>query len=180
MFPVDLSFGTSLLTTDHEDNDTEAFKHEQTIRAKQVIRMVTDRFKETQRAYKHQFDKRHPSASFRVGDLVLLEVPHLIVGQSTKLARPWKGPYRVRALIQEKDILINVEVISVANPDDIQRVHVSRLIHFYSDFDDEQQAQQDENMFEIEEIVDERMQNGQKEFLVKWKGYTKKFNSWVS
>ena len=37
VFPVDLSFGTSLLTTDHEDNDTEAFKHEQTIRAKQVI-----------------------------------------------------------------------------------------------------------------------------------------------
>ena len=53
-----------------------------------------------------------------------------------------------------------------ANPDDIQRVHVSRLIHFYSDFDDEQQVQQDENMFEIEKIVDERMQNGQKEFIV--------------
>lgn len=32
--------------------------------------------------------------------------------------------------------------------------------------------------YEIEKVLDERTLNGAKEFLIKWKGYTNKYNSW--
>ena len=33
--------------------------------------------------------------------------------------------------------------------------------------------------YDIEEIINERMKNGEKEVLIKWKGYNKSFNQWL-
>jgi len=38
----------------------------------------------------------------------------------------------------------------------------------------------DENTFIIESVLKERKIKGRKQYLVKWRGYSDKFNSWVN
>lgn len=35
------------------------------------------------------------------------------------------------------------------------------------------------NEFEVEEILNKRLKNGNVEYLLKWKGFTSRYNSWV-
>lgn len=70
------------------------------------------------------------------------------------------------------------EIVSVHNNADIQLVSLNRLkLHYDDPFDEKENIQPE--FYEIEEILSERMNGKQLEFLVKWKGFTTRFNSWV-
>ncbi len=51
----------------------------------------------TQRAQKHQHDRKATCPSFAVGDRVFVYMPAAKSGKAHKFARPFKGPYRVLA-----------------------------------------------------------------------------------
>ena len=75
---------------------------------------------EAQERYKRQYDKGERPPKFRVGDGVLVERQ---MGRRGKLASPFEGPYRVKAMEGN-----TVEVQPVAKPDAAaERLNVSRI-----------------------------------------------------
>ncbi len=101
-------------------------------------------------------------------------------GASTKLHSPWKGPYE----IIEKCGDVNRKICSVANPDDVQLVHVERIKPFIEREEPQPRrrggagGQQGPDVYEVDEILQEREEGGEKQYLVKWKGFTARHNRW--
>jgi len=63
------------------------------------------------------------------------------------------------------------------NENNQQSVNVSRLILQRAK---EKPKKKDEVEWELEKIIKSRInQDGQEEVLVKWRGFTKRFNSWI-
>ena len=59
------------------------------------------------------YDRSAKRLNYRIGDRVMVHMPHESTGKAAKLARPFFGPYLVLAVTPT-----NVEVRLVDNPDD--------------------------------------------------------------
>ena len=70
------------------------------------------------------------------------------------------------------------EITNIYNPQDIQTVHVDRLKLAFT-WDTEQLTEPIKE-FEIRDIIDKWMTQNGTEYLVKWKGYTQKHDSWIN
>ena len=69
-----------------------------------------------QSAQKHQknvYDRHAKAIDYRVGDRVMVHMPHEATGKAAKLARPYFGPYRIVSVTSS-----NAEVRLVDKPDD--------------------------------------------------------------
>ena len=86
-------------------------------------------------AQKHQksvYDRSAKTMDYRVGDRVMVHMPHEATGKMAKLARPYFGPYRVLNLTPT-----NVEVRLVDKPDDPSIfVSLDRVRPCYSELPD--------------------------------------------
>ena len=80
---------------------------------------------------------------------------------------------------------VNYDIVNVFNPSDSQRVHVARLKAFKwqpsSQLEAEDQAPAKSDEYEVEAILDDRLEqpSNSRSYLVKWRGWTKRYNSWV-
>jgi len=133
-----------------------------------------------QQRQKRYYDEDRKDHTFAEGDLVLLHRPSVdaLPGQRRKLIRPWKGPYRIRKLLGTGSLL--AEIQGVNNTKDVQKVSIQRLKHFYQAQGDVTPPQPD--TFEVESIEDERAaraKKGKREFLVKYKGFSRRLRTWV-
>ena len=160
-------------------------------RIKEVRDNAKERVEKAQEAMKKQYDKKRVPAGpeFEVGRKVLLHNKKLeFEGTTTKLARPWQGPYEV----VEKKGDLNRVVRGIDNPNDQQCVHVERLKPFIErtvtgkdKAGNEAAANKgpggtnEKEEFEIDEILQEKAESGKTYYLIKWKGYTNRNNSWV-
>ena len=77
----------------------------------EVWQAAQDRLQKAQRKQKQQHDQRASSVDARVGDRVFVYMPSLKSGPAHKLARPFKGPFRVVALHSN-----GAEVVPVDKP----------------------------------------------------------------
>ena len=69
--------------------------------------------KSAQVRQKTAYDRGAKTMNYRVGDRVMVHMPHVSTGKTAKLARPYFGPYRVLSLTST-----NAEVRLVDKPDD--------------------------------------------------------------
>ena len=156
--------------------------------ASEVIRRLEKAFpealkqiREAQERMKKYYDQDRKDTSFEEGHLVLLKRPSVdqLQGQRRKLYRPWKGPYRVRRIIGAARLVAEVQHMS--NPNDIQRVSVHRLKHYYqvAHAENEQESAEDAEVESIEAERPIKDRPSEKEYLIKWKGFTRKYRSWV-
>ena len=117
------------------------------------------------------------------GTFVWLHRPNLD-GEQNKLGSHWSGPYRVLARRGESVY----QVRNVHNPGDVQVVNVNRLKQAY--FSLERQASLEpreeageatpgDQEYEVEAVLKHRKHKGRLQYLVKWKGWMQKWNSWV-
>jgi hypothetical protein len=111
-------------------------------------------------------------------------------GASTKLHLPFEGPFEV----VEKKSVLNRVLRGVNNPDDFRLVHVDRLKPFVEREEDAKKRKEEEEKkkaeqpqeepspepeFEVEEILQEEKDGkGKTRYLVKWKGFTARYNTW--
>jgi transposase InsO family protein len=146
--------------------------------------------------------------NYNEGDRVYLFVPDSKVGKSNKLRHRWHGPFEVLERLSavnyriqligtngkaRKILVVNVRRLKPATEPNIISQRAAEATKYIDDilFDYHEQAQrvQDRslvegdsaNQYEVERIVDKRpstIRPGGIEYLVKWKDYSTRFNTW--
>ena len=141
----------------------------------------------------------HREAHFQDGDLVWLKIEKKLKGKTSKLSLKWEGPYRIISTPSE----LTRAIRAVNNPRKTKVVHVSKLKYYVEDevfeasknlqappeeeieikerepVEPEEELDSDPEVYEFEEILDQRFYKGENQYFVKWKGYTPRYNSWV-
>jgi hypothetical protein len=88
--------------------------------------LAMSRIKEAQASQKRNYDVRCNNRFFRKGEVVYVHVPQSKKGQTPKLARPWKGPFRVDHISPDG---LNLVLLPITNPHKAKpmRVHINRV-----------------------------------------------------
>jgi hypothetical protein len=158
----------------------------------------------SQQVMKKAYDANVHLTSFDVGDTVWLFVPRVTVGLTRKLAKLWCGPYLVTKAQGSSYFLQNLtNGVDLKAP-----VHINRLKLAYHrevrptvsvqlpdgviDMEDDEvpeddlvpisakrsDAPTDATDFVVEKILKCRVNKGNKQFLIKWKGFPASQNTW--
>ncbi len=86
-----------------------------------------------------------------------------------KLEARYQGPYKIHSQTKNKNYYLeNTKGIKLKNSYPLSRLKVVA-----------DTVNDDESQFEIEKILNERINKGIREYLVKWKNYPESDNSWV-
>jgi len=125
---------------------------------------------------------------FKMGDLVLMYQPQKKQGLTSKWMYPWRGPFRI---IQLKDKLVKLKSYSGKVVDHMVNINSLKI---YKKIDPkllenspipmevvpaETQELEDWNPeWEIDKIKESKKEKEGDKFLIKWKGYSDKFNTW--
>jgi len=116
-------------------------------------------------------NKRKPN-KFKANDIVWLKKGSTQGRNIDKLAPTNEGPFKIISVSGNVSQIVHLE-----NENNQQSVNVSRLILQRAK---EKPKKKDEVEWELEKIITSRInQDGQEEVLVKWRGFTKRFNSWI-
>jgi len=129
------------------------------------------------------YNRGRKEAGLEEGDLVMLKNEAKVEkGKKRKLAPKWIGPYRMVELRQPN----NARIVGLNNPRDRQLVNLDRLRKReirpgqYPHFErDEGERQEEKMLYRIQDLVRVRGKPGKREFLVRWEGYTAKYDEWV-
>lgn len=136
----------------------------------------------SQQRQKKAYDKYHKEPVLMPGDEVMLWHPHLRVlkGQTKKLYRAWKGPYRIAKLTGPSRL--NAQVVDLNNRNKRFTVAIQRLKKYHARPEDQGPVDADkEDEFEIDAIEGEReRQPGKKEYLVLPKGKSRRYRIWIA
>lgn len=119
---------------------------------------------------KEDYDSRRIQVEYPVGYLVLLHVPAVKKGRRKKLTSQWKGPYLIMGRRNANNYLLR----SYDNERDIRTVHVERIKKYISGI-------HPTGELEVEEVLEVRRKErtDHREFKVKWRGKTDRYNTWV-
>ena len=121
---------------------------------------------------RRDLSRREPE--YKRGDQVLVRRPvndHTGVPEGGKLAPVYEGPYRVTALLDHG----NVQLRDLKSRGLHDVFHVTRL-RPYLTYTSDLPLEEDEYI--VERIVSRRGTAENREYLVKWKGYSNKSNTW--
>jgi hypothetical protein len=125
------------------------------------------------------YDRRHTPRTYSIGDLVLLSTRNLKLRlPSRKLAPRFMGPYRIQDAVGSQAYRLRLPPqMRIHNV-----FHVS-LLEPWKGRDDETQEQSmpladESDEWEVEEILDRKVQKGKTFYLVKWKGWPEEYNQW--
>lgn len=87
---------------------------------RQIVEKARFNVVKAQRQQKRQFDKKAKPKNIRINDLVMLYVYKRLTGQSSKLKRVFRGPYRVLRLLGNNNV-------DIERNERVVRVHKNRL-----------------------------------------------------
>jgi hypothetical protein len=130
------------------------------------------------------YNKKHKNEVFRIGDLVLLSTRNLNLKYqpNKKLSGKFIGPFRIQSAIGTQAYrLLLPPSYRIHNV-----FHVSLLERWKSrDGDQEDNTKlpevtpEGEEVWEVEEILGKRIQKGQVQYLLRWKGYDDSWDTWT-
>lgn len=175
--PIDRVLGAKNDARHHADAPKAVLELAKDI--EETLKSVRKNVQKAQEKQKKHFDKNRKDVDklLDVGCQVLMKKRAVeFEGISSKLQRAWTGPFRVI----EKTSEVN-RVIEHVNRQDGSKpinVHVSQLKPFIKPREERESTPEDH--FEIQEIVGERERDGKVEYRVRWAGYSKRYDEWVT
>jgi hypothetical protein len=182
--PVDITTGVS---GDTGPTTPETHRCELVNRLRQAHGYAHQNQLRAQASNQRSFDAGRDQSKYRAGDKVWLLAAHLPRGRTTKLAKMWRGPYRVSEV--KGQLVIAVQPVN--NPRDQQVVSVRRVKPCYlnenlSEFTQRLREQTERELagdeteeVEIEAILDDRTVGRRQQYLVRFTGHTARYNAWV-
>lgn len=130
------------------------------------------------------YNQHHSPMAYKAGDLVMLSTKNLRVRQpSKKLAHRLLGPFAVEETVGTQAYRIHLPKEWKVHP----TFHVSLLEPYHQRETGEYipntappELLNNEQVWEIEEVLAKTTRKGTIHYLVKWKGWTSNFNQWVA
>lgn len=121
---------------------------------------------------KKNYDKhrKQPGEELGVGKMVLCKQYQQVAGAAPKLLRGYEGPWEVTRVIND----VNREIRHCSNKGIVKTVHVEKL----KPFRERKGAARQHSQREIEEVLQEKTQEGRRLFRVHWKGFNKRKDTW--
>ena len=134
---------------------------------------------------KRQADRNRKKAEeYRVGDKVLISTKDfsakLMKRATKKLTEKFIEPYVVRKIVLENAVELELPASLRVHP----VVNVRRLVKYREQVEGQKKIPPPpvkitgEKKYEVEEILDRQERRGKMRYLVKWKGYMAKGNTW--
>jgi transposase InsO family protein len=170
-------------------------KDEQFVSKEEYLKEVTERF----RAAKDIFEKQSQAIkkekkrfnesikktlNFEIGGVVLILKRYVKKNHVRKLTHLWKGPYIV---VNKFPNHINYEVQLLNGGGDRHVVHASNIKRYNEPHKthlskklslEEKEKEKNSEEYEVEKVIDKKDEEGEKYYLVKWKGYDSSANTW--
>jgi Chromo (CHRromatin Organisation MOdifier) domain len=159
-------------------------------RMRHAIAFARDHLLNAQQRQAHHADRHRRTASFAVGDAVLLSTDGLQLREFTnKLCSRFIGPFAVTAVV-------NANAYTLALPPQLQALHPTFNISKLKKYRDGRaafptrpqpfnrpppEAKRDSNgdqLWDVERIVAVRKRGRTRQYLVSWKGYPAEENTW--
>jgi hypothetical protein len=143
---------------------------------------LTKRLKASTEYQTKYYNKHHKPMEYNAGDMVMLSSKNISLARpNKKLSHKFLGPFQVKEPVGSQAYkLILPKSFGRTHP----VFHVS-LLEPYRRRPGEEQAVppppiliEDENEWEVEAILDERLRRGKRQFLVRWVGYPPSEDSW--
>ena len=140
--------------------------------------------KQAQEYQQRYYNKKHLAITFKKGDIVLLSAKNLrLIQPSKKMTPKYVGPFKVRSTVGTQ--AYRLWLPTAYRIHDVFHVSLLKPYHHRpSEPEADSQApdilSDGEEVWEVEKILMDRTKQGQKEYLLKWKGYSDKWNNWVS
>ena len=106
-----------------ERKGVKEYTHEVVDRLERARKRMKIEMKEQKRKMKERYDRGREESDYKVGDLVWVRNREMEIGQHHKLAKKWKGPYRITAVDEEKPEVIDIR--SVWNRQDEKCVNIA-------------------------------------------------------
>lgn len=201
--PLDVALDPNTAFHDTDMLDPSVDKPTLLLRIRRAWHLAKANLIEAARQAKCHYDQHRTPVVYQPGDLVWHFLPRTEPGKSRKLTLMWTGPYRILEQIQPRNYrisllanpnvhrLVHEESLkpckeSTAIPTQVPREwtdHALVLDHISDDpceMNRNQLLEKANDEYEIEAIVDARFTpEGKREFKVKWKGWTNRYNTWV-
>lgn len=125
--PYEIVFGRKMETPLEGDltitNSTEIYdNHVEDLRSKLLeINQLTREFQQKSRTkQKTQYDKKAKVRKYKVGQKVYLYVPQIKRHRVRKLARLWRGPYKITKIVSDLNVVLRIRKREVT-------VHINRI-----------------------------------------------------
>lgn len=172
--PYEIMFGREMIEFkkwNTEPSEEEAFAlYKRSVEIKKMyeyeIPKVRETIKEVQEGQMKRQNQQHniEDTTLAIGSKVFLKDPQLL----NKLEARYQGPFTITGLTKHQNYWLSNN-------------QGKRLKHSYplSRLKIVSNKVEDENVYEVEKIINERVRNGTKEYLVKWKDYPDNDNTWV-
>ena len=139
----------------------------------------------SQEEMKRQVDRiKKEAEEYKVGDKILINTKDFLVElmkrATKKLTEKFIGPYVVKKIVSENAVELELPASLRVHP----VVNVRRLVKYREQVEGQKKIPPPpvkvagEKEYEVEEILDRQERRGKMKYLVKWKGYTAKENTW--
>ena len=139
----------------------------------------------SQEEMKRQADRsRKEAEEYRVGNKVLISTKDFLMElrkrATKKLMEKFIGPYVVKKIVSENVVELELPAVLRIYP----VVNVRRIVKYKEQVKGQKKISPPpvevagEKKYEVEEILDRQEKRGKTKYLVKWKGYMAKENTW--
>ena len=149
------------------------------LRLQELRDRLRDELIKSQEKQAKYYNQRHIPRLFSRGNLVKLSTRNLRL-KDKKLQPRWIGPFRILKRI-------GPQAYKLALPEKYARLHDVFPIQFIEEYKPREDQPplplpdlEDEEEFEIEEVKDKAIIQGQTHYLVKWEGWPTEYNQWIS